>query len=160
MTDQLLTVLTVVAATGSGLVAGVMLAFSTLVMGGLRQLPSADGIRAMQRINSAAPRPMFMLAFVGTGLVCLFLLVQAVTALDRPGSGWRLIGSAAYLATVLITGGFHLPRNAALDRVDPDDPGSAPRWHRYLAQWLPANHLRLLTAAAGCVLLMLSLLPA
>lgn len=92
MADHLLTVLTVAGALGSGMVAGVLLAFSTLVMAGLRELPAAQGIHAMQRINRSAPRPLFMLAFVGSGVVCAVLLVQALTALDRPGAISRLIG--------------------------------------------------------------------
>lgn len=158
MPDQLLIVLTVAGALGAGLVAGVMLAFATLVMGGLRQLPAADSIRAMQRINAAAPRPLFMLAFVGTGVVCAVLLVQALTAMDRDGALLRLLGAVLYLLAIVITGGFHIPRNNALDRVDPGSADAEAIWRRFLAQWLPGNQLRMLVAAAGSVLLVVSLL--
>jgi uncharacterized membrane protein len=44
-------VLTVVAALGCGLNAGVFFAFSSFVMAALRRLPPAQGIAAMQSIN-------------------------------------------------------------------------------------------------------------
>lgn len=157
MSDQLLTALTVAGAVGSGLVGGVMLAFSTFVMGGLRELPAPQGIRAMQRINAAAPRPVFMFAFIGTGILCLVLIVQALTDPGRTGAALRLIGGGCYLLAIAITGGFHIPRNNALDSVDPDAPDAAGLWRRYLREWLPGNHLRVLTAGAGTTLLSLSL---
>jgi uncharacterized membrane protein len=50
--DQLLLALTLVAALGCGLMAGLFFAFSVSVMKALARLPSAEGIAAMQSINS------------------------------------------------------------------------------------------------------------
>src|SRR5262245_56483306 len=54
--------LTVIAALGAALSAGVFFAFSTFVMQALRRLPDEQGLAAMQAINKAAPTPLFMLA--------------------------------------------------------------------------------------------------
>jgi uncharacterized membrane protein len=54
MLDGLLFVLTLFAALGCGLVAGVFFAFSTFVMKALARLPAEQGIAAMQAINAAA----------------------------------------------------------------------------------------------------------
>jgi hypothetical protein len=51
MTEDLITTGTVVAAVAAGLVAGVMLAFSTSVMPALRRRPAAEGVAAMQTVR-------------------------------------------------------------------------------------------------------------
>ena len=48
------------------LVGGVLYAFSSFVMSGLRQLPPAQGMAAMQSINVTAVRPGLMIPFFGT----------------------------------------------------------------------------------------------
>jgi uncharacterized membrane protein len=50
----------------------VYLAFSTFVMPGLRKLPPAHAISAMNSINKAAPsNPLLTLVLFGTGIVCV-----------------------------------------------------------------------------------------
>jgi uncharacterized membrane protein len=56
--------LTGVAAVGSGVVAGVLLAFSTFVMKALTRMPSPSGLVAMQSINRFAPNPLFMVVLL------------------------------------------------------------------------------------------------
>jgi hypothetical protein len=60
--------LTLAAALGSALVAGVFFAFSTFVMDALDRIPPAQGINAMNQINETVLRPGFMIAFVGTAI--------------------------------------------------------------------------------------------
>ena len=62
--------LTAAAAPGGGLSAGVNLAFTTVLTPGLRKLPSAHAISAMNSIDKAAPgNPLLMLVPFGTGIV-------------------------------------------------------------------------------------------
>jgi uncharacterized membrane protein len=61
--------LTLAAAVGAGITAGVYFAFSTFIMTGLRRLSHAQSIAAMNAINKAAPNPLFMLALFGTAIV-------------------------------------------------------------------------------------------
>src|SRR3954469_5968449 len=90
--------LTIVAAVGSGLMAGVFVAFSTFVMPALRRLPDAQGVSAMQVINRAAPASAsFMTLLFGTALVCVGLGISAVTRLDTPAGRYQLAGCALYL---------------------------------------------------------------
>ena len=44
---------------GTGLVAGIFLAFSSFIMAALAGLPSGNGISAMQAINITAISPLF-----------------------------------------------------------------------------------------------------
>jgi hypothetical protein len=53
MTNVLIVTLTVLAALGSGLVAGIFFAFSAFLMTALSRLPPLQGIAAMQSINVA-----------------------------------------------------------------------------------------------------------
>ena len=61
---------TLIAALGSGLIAGVFFAFSTFVMKALARLAPAEGIAAMQSINVVVLNPWFLGAFFGTALGC------------------------------------------------------------------------------------------
>jgi uncharacterized membrane protein len=58
--------LTLVAALGCGLIAGVFFAFSTFVMSALARLQPAQGIAAFQAINITVYNPWFMGTFLGT----------------------------------------------------------------------------------------------
>jgi uncharacterized membrane protein len=71
--NDLLLVLTLLAALGAGLIAGFFLAFSICVMAALGRLPPKDGIAAMQSINVVVLNWMFLGVFFGTGLLALIL---------------------------------------------------------------------------------------
>ena len=60
---------TVLAALGSGLVAGLFFGFSTAVMKALARLPPAQGMKAMQDINVVILNPVFLAVFMGTALI-------------------------------------------------------------------------------------------
>ena len=150
--------LILVAGIGAGLTAGVFLAFSGFVMTGLGRAPAAVGVRSMQEINRAAPSPVFMLTLFGTAMLVVGL---AVAAINGRGPGWGLVvaGAAAYLVCVGLTIGYHVPRNEALAVLDPAAPDTEKAWRTYLSDWTRLNHLRTVSAAAGCVLLLLSRWP-
>ena len=65
MSDGLVFALTLIAALGSGLMAGVFFAFSSFVMTALARLAPAPGIAAMQSINVVVINPLFMAGFLG-----------------------------------------------------------------------------------------------
>jgi len=156
---DLLYALTLVSALGCGLMAGALYAFSSFVMRGLARLPPAQGIAAMQSINVTAVRPAFMAGFLGTALACLALAISAVLNWHAPGAAWRLAGSVLYLAGCFLeTIVFHVPRNDALARVDPESAEGARYWSRYLREWIPGNHVRTLACVAAAALLTIALL--
>lgn len=61
--DQMLLAPTLIAALGSGLVAGAFFAFFAFVIKALSRLPPGEGIAAMQSINVAVLNPWFLAAF-------------------------------------------------------------------------------------------------
>jgi uncharacterized membrane protein len=147
---------TVVGATGSGVMGGLLFAFSTAVMPALRKQPPGAGMRAMQHVNRLIPNPVFLLVFVGTALVCLALAVGTLFG-DQPHEVLRAIGALLYVVGAFgVTAVVNVPLNNALDRHHDDEAGHA-YWAEYLAKWVPWNHLRAVTAVAGTVLMILSL---
>lgn len=142
----LLPLLTLAAAIGSGLMAGLFFTFSTFVMTALSRLPPEQGIAAMNSINVAILNATFGIAFFGTAALCLGLGVTGALRWSEPGSAWLLLGSLLYLAGVIgVTIIFNVPLNNALAAISPASPEGAALWTRYLAEWVPWNHVRTLT---------------
>ncbi|HEY6757964.1 MAG TPA: anthrone oxygenase family protein [Baekduia sp.] len=128
---------------GAGIVGGVFYAFSSFVMPALQRLQDADGIKTMQSINVTAVHPAFMIAFMGTTLLCLYLGVRGVMDWGDRRATLLVAGSALYLVgAFLLTAAHHVPLNDQLAGVDPHAAGAAAQWHDYLAKWNWANHVR------------------
>jgi uncharacterized membrane protein len=145
--DSLRFTMTLIAALGCGLIAGVFFAFSAFVMQALARLPHGEGIAAMQSINVVVLNPLFLGVFVGTAMVCVLGLIDSLVGWQTPGAAYVLAGSALYLVgTFLVTRVFNVPRNDALASVAPSDPSSAAIWAGYVSSWTAWNHVR--TAAA------------
>jgi uncharacterized membrane protein len=152
-------ILTFVTVLGCALAAGVFFAFSTFVMAGLRRMPAPQGIAAMQSINVTAVTPAFMIQLFGTALLCAVLVVIGFIELAEPHGPYLISGGLVYLVgTILLTGVYNVPRNNALDRLDPSTPDSADYWARYLREWVRANHVRTLSSLAATGLLVGALL--
>ncbi|MFN0092690.1 MAG: DUF1772 domain-containing protein [Acidimicrobiales bacterium] len=148
--------LTVATAIGCGISGGVFFAFSTFVMPALRALPHPTGMTAMQAMNRKAPNPLFMTALFGSALGCLTVAIAASVDLPERRAVYQLTAAAIYLAGVVLTVAYHVPRNDALAAVRPDTVDSAQTWTRYAAAWTNANHLRALTSITAATLLTLA----
>jgi uncharacterized membrane protein len=150
-------VLTLLAALGCGVIAGVLFAFSSFVMKGLARVPAAQGIASMQSVNAAALTPAFMTALFGTAAACLAVIVCSILSRHQPYAGYLLSGGLLYLLAIGVTVSFHVPRNQALDRVRPGSPGAAAHWNRYVSTWTAANHVRAAAALAAAAVLTIAL---
>lgn len=158
MIDRLLFALTLFAALGSGLMAGVFFAFSAFVMKALTRLPPSQGIAAMQSINVAVLNPLFLGIFLGTAVVCVALAVSSLLLWHRPGAVYMLAGSVLYLiGTMLVTVVFNVPRNDALAAVAPTSTDGARLWASYVASWTARNHVRTAAALAAAASLIVAL---
>ena len=154
--NNLLFVLTLCAALGCGLMAGVFFAFSTFVMRALARLQPAQGIEAMQSINRTVINPWFLGVFLGTAAVCILLAGAALWRWQQPGAVYLLAGSLLYLiGTVLVTMVFNVPMNDDLESVEPASNDAAGQWASYLARWTAWNHVRTTAALLGAASLML-----
>src|SRR5699024_2995478 len=98
MTEELLFILTLISALGSGLMAGLFFAFSTSVMKALDRLPANESIVAMQSINTTIVNPLFLALFLGTTAGCLALIIISILHWNASYSIYLLFGSISYLA--------------------------------------------------------------
>lgn len=150
--------LTLLAALGSGLIAGVFFAFSSFVMRALGRIPAAEGIAAMQSINIVVLNPVFLLVFVGTAVLCGIAIVFSWLRWNEPGAVYLLAGGLLYLTgTFLVTMVFNVPRNDALAAVAPASPEGARLWADYLTSWTAWNHVRAAAALAAAASFSLAL---
>lgn len=157
MIDGYLFPLTVIAALGCGLIAGVFYAFSVMVMRSLAQLPAQHGVAAMQAINVAALRPVFLWVFTGTAAACAAVVVGSLVDWDD-ASPYLVVGGLLYLVGSFgLTVGYHVPRNEALDRVEPSSLDAPRYWSRFVREWTMGNHVRGAASLAAAALLTIAL---
>ena len=141
----------VVGSVGSGVMAGILFAFSSFVMRALDTIETGPRIVAMQQINQKIVNPLFVLIFAGTGLISVYLMIAGVddsTAGDRAAR----LGAVLYLlGVIIVTMTRNIPLNTRLDRVDPDSEEALSIWDWYRDRWLRWNHLRTLSSVGAAV---------
>lgn len=138
---------TIVAAAGTGLTAGVYLAFSVLVMPALAAAPPAPALTAMQRINELAQRPVFGLVFAAAAIGSGWVLAGPWLG-DADRQPGPTVGSVLSLAAFLVTVAVNVPRNRRLARLDPGAASDLATWQAISPAWRRGNDLR-----AGCATL-------
>jgi uncharacterized membrane protein len=149
-------VLTVLAALGSGMMAGLFFAFSAFIMQAFAKRPAPVGIAAMQSINETILKPVFFLVFFGTAVLGAVLAILAAISWSDAGAGWRLAGGLLYLVgSIGITMRCNVPLNNRLMNVAADSAEGATFWSHYLKVWTQWNHVRTVgcIAAAACFIL-------
>ena len=149
-------VLSLLTAVGSALIAGVFLVFSSFVMTALTNLQPAEGIRAMQRINTDVFCWSFSVLFFGIPLACLVLAGYATTHLSEPASAYYIGGSIVYvLGTFIVTALGNVPLNNSLARVDvstdPAGTDAVEQWSSYVTRWARWNHVRVGASLVACL---------
>lgn len=126
-------------------------------MAALANLPSEQGIAAMQSINVAVINRWFLSIFCGTGA----LLVALITILlvHKPSNAARILaGSALYLVgTIGVTMIRNVPLNTELKAATSTDARGRDFWTRYLSVWTSWNHVRTCAAFMGSGALTLAL---
>ena len=159
MLERAIFTLTFAAAIGSGVVGGIFYAFSSFVMAALGSLPPAQGAGAMKAINVTVINPVFMLAFMGTAVLCLALAGGSLIWWSRPGGMLMLAASLIYLLGCFgVTMLFNVPLNDRLAAVAPAQ--EAALWARYLDVWTAWNHVRTLASILSAILFTAALLAA
>lgn len=134
----------------TGLMSGLLYAWSVSVMPGTRRVPDTTYIETMQSINRAIINPAFILPYMGVPA----LLAGASILQFRAGDnrrGMLLAGAAAtYVVGVLgVTIGGNVPLNDSLDAfqlADSNEQAIAERRRSYEKPWNRWHYLR--TAAS------------
>ncbi len=117
-----------------GIMAGVYLSFSAIVMPALKQVPAEQGAAVMRIINRDILRSVFMLLFWASSLLAIALLLVTEQWLVTGGSALYLFGMLG------VTAAFNVPLNNQLAAVTPHT--TAQVWRRYLVRWCWWNHCR------------------
>jgi len=161
MINQAIFVLAFVAAIGCGLVAGIFFAFSSFVMAALGRIPAEQGVTAMQSINVVVINRSFFLAFFGTGLVCLALVVGSYFWWDGLSGQLILAAGLIYLVGCIgVTMVCNVPLNNALAAVQPGTSEAASLWANYVDKWTTWNTVRTVAPTASMILLVAALITA
>jgi uncharacterized membrane protein len=156
--DEVMFGLTLAAALGAGLVAGIFFAFSAFIMAALKRLPPEDGISAMQSINVTVLNPVFFFVFFGTAVAALILAIAAFAGWSPPRSPYLLAGALLYLAgTILVTMAFNVPLNDKLAATGAKSAEGTSVWKTYLSAWTAWNHVRTIAALAACASFIIAL---
>jgi uncharacterized membrane protein len=144
--------MTVLAAVGSGLMAGLLFAFSNFVMKALTRLPPEQGMAAMQLINVTIINSVFLLLFLGTAVLCAVLALYSVLEWQSTTTVWLLVGCVFYLVgTVGVTMAFNVPLNNVLAGSKAAISVAPDVWPSYVKTWLGWNHVRALLSFAAAV---------
>ena len=114
---KMTTVLLIVTAVLTALIAGLFYAYSCSVVLGLGKLSDSEYLKAMQNINREILNPVFFMSFMGTAIllpVSTFLLRG-----EQPVFIFLLLGTLAYLIGVFgVTVVGNVPMNDMLDQFD------------------------------------------
>ena len=149
-------ILSIAAAIGNGLLAGVFFAFSTFVIQSLSALGPGAAVAAMQSINKVILRSAFMPLFFGStiaGVGALLLAIVNSTANAYLVTGCLLNLVGVFVVTVL----FNVPLNNKLKAVDAHGEDCGDAWTSYTSGWLPWNHVRTVLPLLSSVAFVLAL---
>lgn len=128
-----------------GILAGFYAAFTLVVFPALSSTPTTSATAFMNAVNRHAERPAFLSLFFLSLLSSLgYTGYTLVNAMLLQAAGSVLVFSGALL-TIFI----NVPLNRALQK-------NTVSWKPYRRSWNRANILRLITSAAGALLLFLS----
>lgn len=151
MFDRAMFTLIFAAAIGSGVVGGIFYAFSSFIMAALARLPSSQGAAAMNAINVTVINPTFMLAFMGTAIVCLVLAGGSFFWWDQSAGKLVLAASLFYLIGCFgVTMVCNVPLNDGLAAAAPAQ--EAALWARYLDAWTFWNTVRTAASIVSAIL--------
>lgn len=143
----------------TGIMAGIYLAFSAVIMKSLNELPDIQGAQAMNKINDVILNTVFMPMFFGTTLWFAGLIVWALT--DWQGTQSSLVLAAAIIYIIgmfLVTAFGNVPLNNQLKRSETNEEQLKQSWQIYQSRWTRLNHVRTLACSTACALLTIALI--
>lgn len=136
----------------SGLLAGIFFAFSNFVMPALARIKKAEGIAAMQMINITVINPLFLGAFIGTGITSVILILAAAFSWYSTHTVVLITGALIYVVgTFLVTMVGNVPWNERLAPVAPESEEATEIWRGYLQEWTLWNHVRTIASLMAAV---------
>ena len=137
----------------SGLMAGVYLTFSVVIMKSLATLSPSLGIDAMNAINKVILKTAFMPLFFGTSVLALVMIVASLWFQSESGAGTMLTAGLIYFFGMFVsTAAINVPLNNKLAKVSGDGDEAQLVWQEYLKRWTRWNTSRALWSFVTLVL--------
>lgn len=145
------------------LVAGFVLAFSTVVMPGLTQLEDRDFLRSFQVIDSTIQRaqPIFIIVWLGSLISVLALSLLSLHTTEA-SMRWLILGS-----TLIFILGVHFPtisKNVPLNNqlksvsIESADEEIISKFKKQFDEiWIPWNHRRTIASVVSFLLFLICL---
>lgn len=156
--NQIIFVLTIVAALCTALLAGNFFSFSAFFLRALGGLTAERGIVAMQATVTAIKTLAFLVLFFGTAVLCAVVGGAALLTWGEPYAPFALAGAVLFLL-----GGFavtmlrSVPLNKRLLAVSPDADDAPEQWRSFRLSWGRWNHVRAVATLLACACFMLAL---
>ncbi len=136
--------------TGAGLLSGLYFIFSFCVMWALNEQTPASAIATMNTINVVIVNPPFIVVFMGTPLVCAWLLYRCTKEgiSESPDNAYAAAGALVLLVgEFVLTLAVHIPKDDALAAYAPGSAGDdAATWAEFYTTWTAWNHVRMLAS--------------
>lgn len=143
----------------TGIMAGIYLVFSIVVMKSLNELPPIQGAQAMNKINDVILNTIFIPIFFGTTLWFAGLIAWEISDWQGSQSISLIAASLIYIVGMFLVTVFgNVPLNNQLKRSENDEVQLQTSWKIYQDQWTRLNHIRSLACAASCSLLAMALI--
>jgi uncharacterized membrane protein len=141
---KMTTLLLLITAVLTALIAGLFYAYSCSVVLGLGKLSDAEYLKSMQSINREILNPVFFMSFMGTAV--LLPVSTFVYRAQSPAFIFLLLASVVYLIGVFgVTAAGNVPLNDQLDKFDiADATVEAVKRMResFEARWNLLNNIR------------------
>ena len=137
----------------AGLMAGIYLVFSVVIMKSLATLTPDKGIEAMNAINQVILKTAFMSLFFGSTVIALLMVLTAAWFWGVPGASAALAAGLIYLVGMFASTAIgNVPLNNALATVSGNGEEAVRVWNRYLTHWTRWNTSRTICSAATMVI--------
>jgi uncharacterized membrane protein len=141
----------------TGLMAGIYLAFSAVIMKSLNELPALHAAQAMNKINDVIVNTIFLPIFFGSTLWHAGLIVWSFADWQTGTSGLIILSAFIYIVGMFLVTAFgNVPMNNKLKASESNEALLVDYWKKYQHSWTRLNHIRTLSCTVACAFLIAS----
>ena len=141
----------------TGLMAGIYLAFSAVIIRSLNELPALHAAQAMNKINDVIVNTIFLPIFFGSTLWYAGLIVWTFADWQSETSGLIILAALIYIVGMFLVTAFgNVPMNNKLKAIESNETLLVDYWKKYQYSWSRLNHIRTLSCTIAFAFLIAS----